>query len=390
MTQKAIVNGRLIDGTGSDPIEPGVVLVDAEEIVGAGQADAIEIPAEAERIDAAGKTVMPGLIDAHMHVGFHFAALKRLRDSLNRGVTTVAAVTGGPGAVLLRKAIEQGQVDRCSRYWVGAVVGATGGHLHRTDGNVAGVTADGPWEVRRGVREMITAGVDFINASASGGFQWEHERVSWEDYTLDELTALAEEAHSKGKRVGVHAHSQPGLNHAIQAGCDIIYHGALIDDEALEGIKARNLWYMPTLYITSRESIDRPSLPAHTRERMEHAHPIHREGVRKAHQMGIRISVGTDGGPGSVMVELEELVACGLSPMEALVAATRNTAEAYGLQETLGTLEPGKKADLLIVRGDPLADIHLLCDQENLMLIMKDGLVQMTDESFRAYLPTRP
>ena len=176
--------------------------------------------------------------------------------------------------------------------------------------------------------------------------------------------------------MAVHAHAQPGLNHAIQAGCDIIAHGALIDDEALEGIAAKQLHYMPTLYITSEKSFSRPSLPPHMRERMERAHPVHREGVRKAHEMGIAISVGTDGGPGDVMFELAELARCGLSPMDAIVAGTRNTADALGILPHVGTLEPGKKADVLIVNGDPLDDISLLTHQENILLVMKDGKVE--------------
>ena len=389
MSKKAFVGGRIIDGTGGAPIEAGVVLVSEDRIEGVGGTDAVEVPDDAEIIDAAGKTVMPGLIDAHMHVGFHFQALKRLRDCLNRGTTTVAGVTSGPGGVMLRDAIDEGLVDRCPRYVVGCVVGATCGHLRRTDGNVAGATADGPWEVRKGVREMILAGADFIKASASGGFQWASERVEWEDYTYEELAALVAEAHAKGKRVMVHAHSQPGLNHAIAAGCDMIHHGALIDDEALEGIAEKGLYYIPTLHITSEEVHSNPNLGPWMRERMQHAHPIHREGVRKAHEMGIKMGVGTDGGPGDAAHELMELVTCGLSPREAIVAGAHNSAEALGLLEETGTLEPGKQADLILVRGDPLADISLLREEENILLVMRAGKVEVTDEEHKRHFHPR-
>jgi imidazolonepropionase-like amidohydrolase len=389
MNVKAIVGGRVVDGTGAQPVEPATVVVREGRIDWVGPAAEAEVPREAEAIDAAGKTVMPGLIDAHMHVGFHFHALKRLRDCLDRGTTTVAAVTGGPGAVRLREAIEGGLVDRCPRYFVGCVVGATCGHLRRTDGHVAGVTADGPWEVRKGVREMIQSGADFIKASASGGFQWESERVEWEDYTYEELAALADEAHAKDKLVSVHAHSQPGLHHAIRAGCDMIHHGALIDDEALEGIAESGLYYVPTLHITSKVSYEHPGRGPWMKQRMEHAHPIHREGARKAHQMGIKMAAGTDGGPGDVAHELMELVDCGLSPMEAIVVGTRNSAEALGILDATGTLEPGKEADLMLVDGDPLDDIAVLYERDNIVLVMRRGKVEVADEGHKQYLHPR-
>ncbi len=389
MSTEAIVGGQLIDGTGSDPIEPGAVLVEGKQIQSVGSADQLQVPDGAQVIDATGKTIMPGLIDAHMHVGFHFQALKRLRDCLDRGTTTVAAVTGGPGAVMLRQAIEEGLVDRCPRYVVGCVVGGTCGHLRRTDANVAGATADGPWEVRKGVRKMIQAGADFIKASASGGFQWELERVEWEDYTYEELVALVEEAHAKDKLVAVHAHSQPGLNHAIRAGCDMIHHGALIDDEALEGIAEKGLYYVPTLHITSEMSYEHPDRGPWMKERMKHAHPIHREGVRKAHEMGIKMAAGTDGGPGDVAHELMELVACGLSPMEAIVAGTHSSAEALGILDNTGTLEPGKEADIILVNGDPLDDIPLLYERANIVLVMRGGKVEVVDEQHKQYLHPR-
>ena len=391
MSKKVIVNGMLIDGTGSPPVESGSVLVEDERIVAVGRADAVKAPPDAERVDARGKTVMPGVIDGHMHVttmpafldahghlDASFKAIAKLRECLRWGTTTVANMGGCPENVILREAIDSGRVTGCSRMIVCAMVNATGGH-------VRGRTADGPWEVRKAVREMILARADLIKTAASGGFQWEHERLSFVDYTPEELHACVEEAHSRGTRVGVHAHAQPGLNYSIRAGCDIIMHGAEIDDEALEGIAAKKLCYMPTLWITSRHILDRPGLAKHMKQRMEHAHPIHREGVRKAHRMGITIAAGTDGGPGSVMEELVELVACGLSPMDAIVAATRTTADALGIGNRVGTLEPDKKADIIIVEGDPLKDIASLTELKNILLVMKKGKVEVATEAFKEY-----
>lgn len=416
MSKKAVLNCRLIDGTGREPVNPGTIIVDGNRITAVGPGDAISIPSGAERINAEGRTVLPGLIDGHIHVTTlpafldarghltqSLRAVGKLRKCLGWGTTTTANMGGCPENVILRQALEEGHVTGCARMLVAAMVNPTGGH-------VRGRAADGPWEVRKAVREMVAAGVDLIKTSSSGGFQWEHEELGQPDYTLEELKALADEAHAKGKLVSVHAHAQPGLNIAIEAGCDIICHGVMIDDEALDGIRAKDLSYMPTLYITSERSFSRAALPEHMKRRMKQAHSIHRAGVRKAHEMGIRISVGTDGGPGDVMHEIVELVACGLSPMEAIVAATRNTAQALGIGDRLGTLEPGKKADLVIVEGDPLSNVSCLVEPRadlaivegdplsnvfclveprNVLLVMKDGKVEITDESLKRYIHPR-
>jgi len=278
MDVKAFVNGEVIDGTGRPPVPNGAVVVKDGRITDVGSGDEIEIPDKAERIEADGKTVMPGIIDAHMHVTTmpqsldvfghmktSFAGISKLRACLRFGTTTVANMSGCAESVVLRDAVNSGRVGPCARMLVGAMIDATGGH-------VRGRAADGPWEVRKAVREMAMHNVDFIKTAASGGFQWESEDIMWEDYTVEELRALVEEAHAKDKRVAVHAHSQPGLNHAIEAGCDCIQHGALIDDEALEGIKAANLYYVPTLYITSHWVLERPKLAAHMKDRMSKAH----------------------------------------------------------------------------------------------------------------------
>ena len=390
MNTRVIVGGTIIDGTGGEPIENGAIVIAGGKIEAIGPAGEVEIPEDAEKIDAAGKTVMPGIIDGHIHVGFGLHPLTSLRRSLARGVTTLAGANSGPEGIQMRDAIEKGLLGHAARYWVGCVVGATGGHMHREDGNVSGVDCDGPWEIRKGVRQMSMIGADFIKTAASGGFQWAHERVETEDYTIEELKALVDESHMRGKKVVVHAHSQPGINHAVEARVDQIHHGALMDDEGLEGIKETSRAFIPTLYITSERSYARtPALPPHMVERMSHANPIHREGVRKAHEMGIEMGVGTDGGPGDAMFELMELVSCGLTPMDAIVAGTRNTARAYGKLDELGTLEPGKLADILIVAKDPLADISILYEPENIQLVMKAGIVAVTDEDFKDYYHPR-
>ena len=386
MERIALANGRVFDGTGRPVLDPATVLIEGSVLAAVGSASDTLVPEDYRVIDIQGKTVLPALIDGHMHVSgepgrldhmghvrTNLQAVGKLQACLQWGTGTVAHAAGSPESMILRDVIQSNQVQGCSYLLIGAVVTATCGH-------VRGRSADGPWEIRKAVRELIAAGADHIKTCASGGFQWDHEKLTHEDYTLEELHALVGLAHSRDKRVHVHAHAQPGLGNAIEAGCDVILHGALIDDAALEGIAAKGLWYMPTLHITSDKAREGTNWPAHMTERMKAAQPIHCAGVAKAHKMGIKIVTGTDGGPGSIMNELCLLVDCGLSPMEALVAATRSTAEVLGILDTTGTLEVGKRADLFVVNGDPIQDIAMLTSRDSISLVMKGGVIQMAGD----------
>jgi imidazolonepropionase-like amidohydrolase len=313
-------------------------------------------------------SLQPGRLDHIGHIRTNLSAVGKLQECLQWGTGTVAHAAGSYESVILRELIQSGCIKGCCNLVVSGVVTATCGH-------VRGRSADGPWEIRKAVRETIASGVDFIKTCASGGFQWEHEKLTHEDYTLEELNTLVDQAHSREKRVHVHAHAQPGLMNAISAGCDVILHGALIDDAALEGISEKGLWYMPTLHVTSEKFWGMPGLPAHMVERIKYCNPIHREGVRKALKMGIRIITGTDGGPGSIMNELFELTKCGLTPMDALVAATRETADALGILNKTGTLEKGKAADLIVIAGNPLQDISVIRRRESILVVMNAGKI---------------
>ena len=381
MPKIALTNARIIDGTANAPIAPGTIIISGSVLESIGPADGVPVPPDCQVIDVANNTVLPGLSDGHMlvsgergrldhlgHLRTNLQAVGKLEKCLEWGTGAVGHAAGSPESVVLRELIESGHLPRCSDLIVGAAVTATCGH-------VRGRAADGPWEIRKAIREMVGAGTDFIKTCASGGFQWAHEELSHEDYTAEELQILAAEAHAKGKRVHVHAHAQPGLGNAIEAGCDVILHGAHVDEAALDGIAAKDLWYMPTLYITSAKAREGKNWPPHMTERMEEAEPIHRAGVAKAHKMGIKIVTGTDGGPGSIMDELCELVACGLSPLEAIVAATHRTADVLGILDKVGSLEAGKRADLLVVKGDPLSDISILTRQDSIVMVMKNGLI---------------
>ena len=395
MKKQAIIGSTIINGTGSEPLRNGTILIQEGKIVEVGKADQINLGPDAERIDATGKFTMPGIIDSHVHVtpnqdvpndirinlrvGFNSISL--LRQSLGAGVTTVVSIGGGPPSVELTNAINEGYVDRCANQITSGVVNASGGH-------VRGRHADGPWEIRKAVRELASAGCTMIKTAATAGFQWEHERVHWPDYTEEELTALVDEARMRDMPVAAHAHGHEGLKYAVNARVHMIHHGALIDDEGLEAINKADLYFVPTLFTTSIGRVAKVEQPW-TKERMEAAYPIHREGVSKAHKMGTKIALGTDGGAGDAMIELSEFVDCGLSPMDAIVAGTRNTADALSILDRVGTIESGKDADLLIIGKNPLNDINVLQNQENIDLVMTRGKVQTTSNEMKVYLNPR-
>ncbi len=372
-----LTNARLIDGTGRAAVDGATVVIDGDSVaeVSSGSASAT-----GRVIDLGGRTLMPGLFDLHMHLNGTYKAVRLLRDALLAGVTTVAHVGGfrsGAEVVLLRDAIRSGDVVGVSRLVAGAVVAATAGHVH-------GRTADGPWEVRKAVREQVLANVDFIKTASTGGFWAEHEECWWTDYSREELDHLVDEAHSVGKQVVCHAHTQPGLNNAIEAGCDQIHHGAFIDEDALERIAAKDLAFVPTLRVTSDRNIDIKAAAGRPWEsrKMREAHDLHRAGVRQAHQMGIRLGCGTDlpstppWRSGDTAFELWELTQCGLSPLEAIHVATGGSAQVMGLADRLGTIEPGQAADLLVIDGDPLADITILQQRDKVVLVILDGRIE--------------
>ncbi len=388
--RKAVVHGLLIDGDGGEPVPDSVVVISGTCIEAVGRSGEVPVPDGAEVIDATGKTVLPGIIEGHAHVGGDANAQRVLRLSLQRGITTVCSVSSNIDGIRLRDDIEQGLVRGCARVIAGCIVTCTNGHVKFR-------AADGPWEVRKAVREMVMAGADFIKTAASGGFYGKCEKCASPNYTPEELTALVAEAHAWELPVVVHCHTQPGLKYCIEAGVDQIHHGAFIDDAAVGGIAERGLFYTPTLSVTCERNIEGlADQPWQTKE-MKLSQPIHRAGVRLAYQLGVKLGVGTDypGNPISwdygdrTLYELQELVACGLSPMEAIVAATRTNADAYGRLEDLGTIEAGKRADLLVVTGNPAEDVGILYDADNINIVMKDGVVESTDEEHMQYYRMR-
>jgi len=391
-----ISGGNVIPATGAPVIEDGIILAREGRIVAVGSVETIATPVgeEATVIDAKGKTVLPGLIDMHLHLGLSeekgsivftpqaitssvLRTLTGLENLIRGGIITVRDC-GYPhhGIFALRQALDTGEIIGPRLFLCGRAICATGGH-----GASVSVQADGPNEVRKAVRGELKAGADWIKLMATGGTGTPGERTLDVQLTVEEMAAAVDEARRRGKKVCAHCSCLDGARAVIAAGVNSIEHGIELDDEAIEKMIANDIYLVPTLKCTCIEAESGPDsgIPEYTRRKASEIYRTQMESFQRALAVGVRIAAGTDAGPfylplegNSLVMELDLMIEGGMEPMAALESATRVAAEALGVDSRLGTLEEGKLADLIIVDGDPLADIKALTD---VWLVMKEGLV---------------
>lgn len=407
---QAIVGGVLIDGTGGDPIDRGVLVIEKGRIVTAGTEAAVRIPRGARLFDAAGRTILPGFIDCHVHATYRSRDVRRhllnpttynvlrstsiLAATLAVGVTT-ARDTGGadPG---FRQAIAE-EIIAGPRLFVSIIMlSQTGGHgdcwvpaglrVPRRAWLPPNV-ADGVDQVRRLTRETLMAGADFIKVCATGGITSLTDDYDEPQFTVEEIAAAVSEARARKKRVAAHAEGVAGIKNALRAGVYSIEHGWFMDEECVDLMLAQHTWWVPTLALVplsrERRMRDRAWDTAPLGEEARKEEAIYQRQLaqislwRRAVEKGVRVTMGTDQShrllTGENLVELQFMVeSLAMSPMQAIVAATRAGAEC--LERTdLGTLEPGKAADVVIVDGNPLDDIRVLGDAKRIHFVMKAG-----------------
>jgi len=399
MSVKAIVGATLIDGSGTKPLPDSVVVVRGERIEVVGRQGDVKIPDGAEVIEASGRWLTPGLIDLHVHLycsGFvpvptkgsemayaGMVAYNNLRQALQAGVTTLRAVSDrGHIDVAMRDAVERRQIIGPRLFVAGVGICMTGGHGSGIPGTIHEV--DSPWEVRKAVREEVKAGVDFIKLLSS-------HRTDNREFTAEEIEAGIDEAHAHGRKCAIHVANFVGTKMAADAGVDTIEHGSFIDKETAEKMAFKRIVLVPTLWVknhiperTKKTRIEQAktgiwNLYGRDLEQTEAWFGGCVEQLPKTMKLvrskKVRIGTGTDNVFGDQMFamlpeEIEWMTHYGMSNMEAIESATRIGAEAIGVEKSLGTVEAGKFADMIIVSEDPLKDITAL---KRVGWVMKGG-----------------
>ena len=394
-----LTGGLLIDGSGAVPVTNGAVLIDGERIRAAGHAREITAPPGTTVIDVAGKTIMPGLIDAHdhmCHTGFDRAArlasplsltmmkvADNLRITLEAGITTVRDAGGLDTGFKL--AVEQGLIPGPRLVLGVSIISRTGGigdprlpNGADLSGDLPGLpwpVADGVDECRRKVREVVHAGADQVKLASTGGVSSQTLTAIDVAYTYEEVAAIADEARLQGKRSFVHAYGGPGADYAIRAGIDSIEHGAYLcrEPEWLDRMAAQGTYLVPTFMVIDLHRTKGSPFARFKAAEMREEHALT---MRMALERGIPVAMGTDAGAyghGHNAVELQLMVEAGMTPMQAIVASTKVAAECCELGADTGTLTAGKYADLLVVDDNPLEDVAILDQQLRLSLVMKGG-----------------
>jgi len=409
--------GRLLAVPGQ-AVQNGVTIVVKNGLVervvpgleGPDLSDAARTGASVTDIDLRDRFVVPGLIDCHVHLAMEFSADSRLRavsegptdaevravafarKTLMAGFTTVRDLGANDRvAISLRDGIIRGDVIGPRIIAAGKAITVTGGHADPSNGYRDDVwgqvgaekgVADGPDECRKAVRYQIKQGADCIKLTATGGVLSASSAGLAQHFFEDELRAIVETAHSMGRKAAAHAHGTDGINAAVRAGVDSIEHGTYLDDESIRLMKERGTYYVPTMLaaetVATNAEIAGFYLPVVAAKARVVA-PRIKESVRRAHAQGVKIAFGTDTGVsphGQNAREFALMVKAGMTPIETITAATINAADLLGLSAMVGTIEPGKRADIVAVAGDPLADVT---EFERVVFVMREGVAYRDD-----------
>jgi imidazolonepropionase-like amidohydrolase len=380
METLVLVGASLVDGSGAEPVRGRAVVVEGDRITQV--VDDARAP-RGRRIDLSGCTLLPGLINCHVHLCFGAEAdpvrvmkdephaltalkvLRRAQETVEAGVTTVRDLGGRDYAEFaVRRAVADGLFPGPRILGAGRPVCMTGGH-----GNSIGREADGPDDARKAVREQLKAGADVIKLIATGGVMTPGVEPGSPQLTFEEMRAAIEEATKAGRRTAAHAQGSTGIADAIEAGITTIEHGIFLTDEIIAAMKRKGVFLVATLAAPAAISAGglAAGIPDYMVRKSDAVVTAHVASFRRAHEAGARIAAGADSGTplnphGSLLPELELMVKYGMTPLEAIRSATSVAAEAIGLGGETGRLAEGHSADLLAVAGDPAERIGALGD----------------------------
>jgi imidazolonepropionase-like amidohydrolase len=400
----AIHCGSLLDPETGNVTKDAVILTEGGTVKQVGAAASVTIPAGAQQVDLAQGFCLPGLIDVHDHLtsdpkqsGYSslgvsvpretVTGVKNARVTLLAGFTTVRNVgASGYSDMGLRDGINAGEIPGPRMYVSGPPLGITGGHcdddlLAPEFHHVAEGVADGPWAARAKVREVVKYGADVIKICASGGVLSKGDLPGAEQYTLEEMQAIAAEAHKLGRKVAAHAHGTQAIKDAIKAGIDSIEHSSLIDEEGIQLAKEHHTYLVFDVYNDDyilSEGAKVGMLPESIEKEKKIGH-LQRENFRKAFLAGAPMAFGTDGGVyphGDNAHQFATMVEFGMKPVDAIRAATVNAADLLNLNGKAGVVKPGSFADVIAVSTDPRSDVRVL---QQVKFVMKDGKVWRND-----------
>ncbi len=392
--------GRLVDVNAQRVRADQVIVIEGERIKAVGPAATTAIPSGARVIDLSTKTVLPGLIDTHVHLttdatvsyldSYHITPARagvfgamNARRTLLAGFT-VARNLGSEAYAdgALRDGVERGDIPGPHIFAGGGMISMTGGH--GDDNHLApqyryssADVADGVEGVRHAVREHVKYGADLIKFATTGGVFSSNTSPGTTHFSLEEARAIVEEAHNLGRTVAVHAHGAGGIKIAIQSGADSVEHASLIDDEGIRMARAAGTFLSMDIYNTDYTQAEgrRNGVPEVNIQKDRDIGDIQRENFRKAVRAGVRLTYGTDAGVyphGDNAKQFAVMVRYGMTPMQAIVAATRTGAQLLKREDDFGAIAPGRFADIIAVSGDPLADVTTL---EHMAFVMKSGQV---------------
>ncbi len=401
-----IRNGTLIDGTGGPPLPDAGVLIKKKHIQAVGPADSLSAnDSPASEIDAGGGYILPGLIDTHVHLTFEgidiardmaepfslrfYSSVEYMRRTLEAGITSVRDAGGADAG--MKHAVETGVVPGPRMQISITPISITGGHgdfwmlsgnefrLFQPHPGLPDGRCDGVDGVRLKVREVLRAGAEVIKICATGGVMSPTDRPDFTQFSPEELAVIVREAAFRGDiKVMAHAQGSEGIKNAVRAGIHSIEHGVYLDDEAIDLMLERGTFLVPTMIapLAVLEIGEEGGMADYAVRKARGVVEAQRHSLSRAYRAGVKIAMGTDAGVlrhGANLRELGLLVEAGMTPMEAIVAATRTAAECLEWQDRVGTVEAGKLADIVITRTDPLRDIRSLEDTDNILVVIKDG-----------------